>query len=74
MVYLKTAFNSTNQMKRLLSVLRREAKISEESFGRNGIFYTTTLRLCIAKVVSSEMKVPYYMAFFHGIQFNTYGH
>ena len=44
MVHLKTTFNDTIQMERLLSMLRGEAKRSVESIGRNGIFYATTLK------------------------------
>ena len=44
MVHLKTTFNDTIRMERLLSVLRGEAKRSVESIGRNGIFYATTLK------------------------------
>ena len=43
MVHLKTTFNDTIRMERLLSVLRGEAKRSLGSIGRNGIFYATTL-------------------------------
>ena len=44
MVHLKTTFNDTIQMERLLSMLRGEAKRSVESIGRNSIFYATTLK------------------------------
>ena len=44
MVHLKTTFNDTIRMERLLSVLKGEAKRSAESIGRNGIFYATTLK------------------------------
>ena len=44
MVHLKTTFNDTIRMERLLSMLRGEAKRSVESIGRNGIFYATTLK------------------------------
>ena len=43
-VHLKTTFNDTIRMERLLSVLRGEAKKSVESIGRNCIFYATTLK------------------------------
>ena len=36
-VHLKTTFNDTIRMERLLSVLKVEAKISVESIGRNGM-------------------------------------
>ena len=38
MVHLKTTFNNTIRMERLLSVLRDEGKRSVESIGRNGIY------------------------------------
>ena len=38
MVHLKTTFNNTIRMERLLSVLRGEGKRSVESIGRNGIY------------------------------------
>ena len=44
MVHLKTTFNDTIRMERLLSMLRGEAKRSVESIGKNGIFYATTLK------------------------------
>ena len=44
MVHLKTTFNDTIRMERLLSVLKGEAKRSVEYIGRNGIFYATTLK------------------------------
>ena len=44
MVHLKTTFNDTIRMKRLLSVLKGEAKRSVESIGRNGVYYADTLK------------------------------
>ena len=44
MVHIKTTFNDTIQMERLLSVLKGEAKRSVESIGRNGMFYATTVK------------------------------
>ena len=38
MVHLKTTFNDTIRMERLLSVLRGEGKRSVESIGRNAIY------------------------------------
>ena len=42
MDYLKTIFNDTIRMERLLSVLRGDTKRLVESIGRNSIFYATT--------------------------------
>ena len=56
MFHLKTTFNNTIRMERPLSVLRGEAKRSVESIGRNGIFYTATLK-CLKREFRNPNEV-----------------
>ena len=53
MDYLKTIFNDTIRMERLLSVLRGDTKRLVESIGRNSIFYATT-----SKCLKREFRNP----------------
>ena len=59
-VHLKTTFNDTIRMERLLSVLKVETKISVESIGRNGIYYATTLK-CLKREFGNPNLVTHLM-------------
>ena len=73
MVHLKTTFNDTIRMERLLSVLRGEAKRSVESIGRNGIFYETTLK-CLKRESGNPNVVTHLKSLFDQPQIKAEDH
>ena len=72
MVHLKTTFNDTIRMERLLSVLRGEGKKSVEYIWRNGIYIYSVFfcrrvqitKICKSYLTLTEYKISSYPYFF----------